>query len=155
MKQILYAIVGLVASFHDRILTLNDSFPAVLSDKQLHFLVIGIFGMLLFFAVHSLFLWLVRRGHLMAISWIYVFTVILVLTFAIEIGQHITHTGVLEFADIVYGVIGFLIFFGAFAAARSFVMMLFKLSDRKKAEKIRQIRMQGGVKDAVSDCKAR
>ena len=33
--------------------------------------------------------------------------------------------------------------------------MLFKLSDRKKAEKIRQIRMQGGVKDAVSDCKAR
>ena len=132
MKQALYAIVGLVASFHDRILTLNDSFPSVLSDKQLHFLVIGIFGMLLYFAVNGVFVRLVRRGHLMAVSWIYVFTVILVVTFAIEIGQYVTHTGVLEFADIVYGVVGFLIFFGAFAAARGFVMLLFRLTDKKK-----------------------
>ena len=132
MKNALYALVSLVASFHDRILTLNDSFPTVLSDKELHFLVVGIFGMLFFFAVHGLFRWLVRRGHLMAVSWIYVFTVILVLTFAIEIGQHITHTGVLEFADIVYGVVGFLIFFGIFAAARSLILLFFKLTAEKK-----------------------
>ena len=118
MKKALYTLVNLIAYIHDRILTLNDRFPAVLSDKQLHFLVVGVFGMLLFFAVHALFRRLVRRGQLAAVSWIYVFTVILVLTFAIEIGQHVTHTGTLEFADIVFGVVGFLFFFGVYALLR-------------------------------------
>ncbi|MBQ6404099.1 MAG: hypothetical protein IJI27_09365 [Oscillospiraceae bacterium] len=124
MKEALYHIVALVAIIHDRIMALNDSFPTVLSDKQLHFLVVGIVGMLLLFVVHPLFVFLTKRGHVLAVSWIYVFTLILVLTFSVEIGQQITHTGVLDFADIVYGVLGFFIFFAAFAVIRGIVVLL-------------------------------
>ena len=124
MKQALYHIVALIALVHDRIMAINDSFPTVLSDKQLHFLVVGIVGMLLLFVIHPLFVFLTKRGHVLAVSWIYVFTLIIVLTFSVEIGQQITHTGVLDFADIVYGVLGFFIFFAIFALVRGIVMLL-------------------------------
>lgn len=127
MKTALYAIVELIAYIHDRILMLNDGFPAVLSDKQLHFVVVGVFGMLLFFAVHALFRTLAQSGHLAVVSWIYVFTVIVVITFAIEIGQHISHTGTLEFADIVFGIGGFLVFFAICAAVRGIMLLLARL----------------------------
>ncbi len=127
MKKALYAFVHFIALIHDRVLRLNDSFSAELSDKQLHFLVVGFFGILLFFAVHALFRRLVRSGHLSAVSWIYVFTVILMLTFAIEIGQHVSHTGTLEFADIVYGVVGFFFFYGVYAVMRALVRLILRL----------------------------
>ncbi len=47
----------------------------------------------------------------MVIAWIYVFTLIIVITFAIEIGQKVTNTGNMEFADIVFGVVGFIVMF--------------------------------------------
>ena len=130
MKEFLYRMVDLVARVHDRILTLNDGFPAVLSDKQLHFLVIGVLGMLLFFAVHPVFRFLIRRGHELAVSWVYVFTLILGLTFAIEIGQKVTNTGTMEFADIVSGVFGFLAMFAVFALLRLLVLSLLRLRRR-------------------------
>lgn len=59
-----------------------------------------------------------KHNHVMVISWLYVFTVILVITFAIEIGQKVTGTGAMEFADIVFGVVGFLAMFLIFALIR-------------------------------------
>lgn len=70
------------------------------------------------FIVHPIFKWLVKHNHVMVISWLYVFTVILVITFAIEIGQKVTGTGAMEFADIVFGVVGFLAMFLIFALIR-------------------------------------
>lgn len=118
MKKLLYTLMGMIAWAHDRILALNDGFPAALSDKQLHFLVIGVLGMLLFFLIHPIFKALIRRGHETVISWFYVFTLVIVITFAIEIGQGVTHTGTLEFADIVFGVVGFLSLFAVYALIR-------------------------------------
>ena len=107
-------MIEYVAKIHNYIMGLNDKYEYDFSDKQLHFLVIGAIGMLLIFIVYPLFKWLARTGHVMVIAWIYVFTVILVITFAIEIGQKVTNTGNMEFADIVFGVVGFfLIFAGA------------------------------------------
>lgn len=40
------------------------------------------------------------------IAFIYVFTVIVVITFAIEIGQKISDSGTMDFADIVFGIAG-------------------------------------------------
>ena len=107
MKKFIYIAVEYAALIHDRIMTLNDGQASMLSDKQLHFLVIGLLGMLLFLLIHPLFKALIRRGHEIIVSWFYVFTVILVITFAIEIGQRISNTGTMEFFDIVYGVAGF------------------------------------------------
>ena len=123
MKQWLYFAVGLVARIHDQILTINDRFPAVLSDKQLHFLVIGALGMFLFFLIHPVFKALIRGGHEIVVSWIYIFTLIVVITFSIEIGQHVTNTGTLEFADIAFGVVGFLAMFAVFAVIRGIILM--------------------------------
>ena len=93
MKELLYWSVGLVAKLHNYIMRLNDRYEYRFSDKELHFLVIGVLGMGLVFIIYPVFKWLARTHHEMVITWIYVFTMILVITFAIEIGQKITHTG--------------------------------------------------------------
>lgn len=119
--------VTLMAAIHDRILTLNDRFPAVLSDKQLHFLVVGGCGMLLFFAVHLLFSALIRRGWDLLVSWIYVFTLVLVIAVGIEFGQKLSDTGSMELADALFGVLGFLVLFAVFCLLRA----LFTRTGRK------------------------
>ena len=87
-------MIEYVEKIHNYIMGLNDKYEYDFSDKQLHFLVIGAIGMLLIFIVYPLFKWLARTGHVMVIAWIYVFTVILVITFAIEIGQKVTKYGI-------------------------------------------------------------
>ena len=126
MSKLLYAIVGLIAKIHSAILTWNDSCETVLSDKQLHFLVIGLIGMMMLFVIFPLFK-LLSKNHVLIIAWIYVFTVMIVLTFAIEIGQGITHTGTMDFDDIVFGLVGFMAMFLIFAAIRSIILAVVKL----------------------------
>ena len=119
MKELLYRLVGIIAVIHEKILGMNDAYQAAFSDKELHFLVMGILGLGMIFFVYPLFKWLAKNEHVMVIAWIYVFTVILVITFAIEIGQKVTNTGNMEFADIVFGVVGFFVMFFIFALVRS------------------------------------
>ena len=119
MRELLYAILGLISKFHDKIMQLNNAYEANFTDKELHFLVIGLLGLGMIFVVYPLFKFLAKRNHEMVIAWIYVTTVIVVLTFAIEIGQKITGTGNMEFADIMFGVIGFFAMFGIFCFLRA------------------------------------
>ena len=129
LKELLYLIMEYISKAHDWLLQLNNQFEFALSDKELHFLVIGIIGMLIFFFVNPIFTALARRGKQGVISWIYTFTVIIVLTFAIEIGQHITGTGNMEFADIVFGIVGFLflhLIYSAFAWIIRFIIRTLK-----------------------------
>lgn len=119
LKRILYKIVEEIAHIHNLIMSINDSYEYNFSDKELHFIVIGILGMAMIFVVYPVFKWLAKRNHIMTIAWIYVFTMILVLTFAIEIGQKVTGTGSMEFADIMFGVIGFIVMFLVFAVIRN------------------------------------
>ncbi|MCD8381058.1 MAG: hypothetical protein LUC95_12245 [Lachnospiraceae bacterium] len=118
LSEFLYAIVELFARVHSQILTLNDAYEYNFSDKELHFLVIGVLGMALIFVVYPIFKLLAATGHVMVISWVYVFTLIIVVTFAIEIGQRVTGTGTMEFADIMFGVVGFLFMFFIFSLIR-------------------------------------
>lgn len=74
--------------------------------------------MMFIFVVYPVFKWLAKHDHVMVIAWIYVFTLIIVITFAIEIGQKVTNTGNMEFADIVFGVVGFIVMFFIFAVIR-------------------------------------
>ncbi len=118
MREIIYQFITWVARVHDHILSINDSGGYYLDDKQLHFMVIGALGMALIFIIHPIFKWLVKNGHTMVVTWIYVFTVILVLTFAIEIGQWYSGTGQMDSEDIAYGISGFLVMFLIFAIVR-------------------------------------
>ena len=127
MKELLYWIVGMISRVHTQILKLNDAFEVSLSDKELHFLVIGLLGMAMIFVIYPLFRYLAKRNHEMVIAWIYVFTVIVVITFAIEIGQKVTGTGNMEFADIMYGLVGFIVMFLIFSALRWLYHLLLRL----------------------------
>ena len=128
METIFYNIVALISRIHQYILTLNDQSENSFTDKELHFIVIGALGIALILALHPLFLWLAKTGHTMIISFLYVLTVILVLTFAIEIGQGITGTGSMEFDDVVYGIGGFLVFFAVFLVIRGIVHLIIHLA---------------------------
>ncbi len=118
MKELLYKIVEYIAKIHNYLLRLNDANEYNFTDKELHFLVVGIMGMAFIFAVYPIFKWLAKRDHVMVIAWIYVFTLIIVITFAIEIGQKVTNTGNMEFADIMMGVMGFVVMFVIFSIIR-------------------------------------
>lgn len=107
MERYLSKIVEWIAIIHDYIMHLNDAFEYNLSDKTLHFIVIGALGLAMLAVVYPIFKFLNRKNHMLAISWIYVFTLELVITFAIEIGQKVTGTGNMEFGDVVAGMAGF------------------------------------------------
>ena len=132
LKELLYQAVNWIATVHDKISQMNNQFEGTLSDKQLHFLVIGILGILLIFIIHPLFRHLSKTNHILVISWIYVFTLILVITFSIEIGQRLTGTGDMEFADIVSGIGGFICMFAVFALIRAAVIGIIHLIRRKQ-----------------------
>jgi TRAP-type uncharacterized transport system fused permease subunit len=118
MWDIIYKLTTWVARIHEHVLSINDARGWYFDDKQLHFLVFGVFGMLLIFVLYPLFKFLAKRDHTMVITWLYVFTVIIVLAFAIEVGQWYTGTGSMESQDIAYGITGFLVMFFIFAVLR-------------------------------------
>lgn len=132
MGRFLYWIVGQVAKIHNYLLRLNDAYEYNFSDKELHFLIIGALGMAMIFAVHPIFKWLVKHNHIMVISWIYVFTLIIVITFAIEIGQRVTNTGMMDFKDIVFGVFGFICMFLVFSVVRGIYHLVLRFIRRRR-----------------------
>lgn len=134
MTNLFYSLVSWIASIHYRIMAMNDYNGWGLTDKGLHFVVIGIIGMLMIFVCYPIFKALADRGHIMVVSWIYVFTLIIVLTFAIEIGQGYTGTGNMEFADIMFGIVGFLVMFAAFAIIRALYIRIRKWMRHKSGK---------------------
>ncbi|MCD8130669.1 MAG: hypothetical protein LUE16_05235 [Lachnospiraceae bacterium] len=145
MTTFLYSIVEMIAEIHSRILSLNDAYEYNFSDKELHFLVIGLLGMAMIFVVYPLFKLLASTGHVMVISWVYVFTLIIVITFAIEIGQRMTNTGNMEFADIMFGLVGFLFMFFIFSLIRGIYHGILELYHYYKNRKKRRQRMNGSL----------
>ena len=130
MTEFLYFIIEIIFKCHERLLSLNDAYEYNFTDKELHFLIIGIIGMVMIFVVYPIFKWLAENDFIMTITWIYVFTLIIVLTFAIEIAQKVSNTGSMEFADIMFGVAGFLVMFFIFAVCRAIVHWIISLFRR-------------------------
>ena len=114
MSKILNLFILFISKTHTKILTLNDTFGWAMSDKWLHFFVIGIFGLCMLIAIQPLFKWLATHEGTILITFIYVFTVVLVVTFAIEIGQAYSGTGDMDKYDIASGIAGFFVFFGIY-----------------------------------------
>ena len=117
MVRFLYFMVEGVACIHEKLLQINDSSALFLTDKQLHFVVMGLLGMGLLLVIYPLFLAL-SKHHVLTIAWIYVFTVMVMLSFAIEIGQGITGTGDMDLEDVISGLAGFMLLFLLFALLR-------------------------------------
>ena len=133
-EAILYEGTMVVAQIHESLMHLNANFELYFGDKDMHFIVMAVLGMILFFMVHFVFKRL-AKWSITAISFIYVFTVMTVLGFAIEIGQKITGTGDMDFRDVVAGLYGVLAFFAVYTVYRLIVLLVRHLMrGRKKAD---------------------
>lgn len=130
-EMLLREMTLLMAQVHGMLMRINDGFELRLGDKDWHFIVMAIVAMLMFFVVHAVFKRL-ARWSITAVSFIYVFTVMAVLGFAIEIGQKITGTGNMDFADIVAGLYGVLAFFAVYSVYRLAAYTLCRLFGKRK-----------------------
>ena len=109
MVGILKFIVAIINELHDFITKFSSVMNLNLNDKDLHFIVIGIIGIFIYIVVDGLFK-AMSKYSISILSFIYTFTVLIVIVFGIEIMQKITKRGHMEFLDIVAGLWGFIAF---------------------------------------------
>ena len=112
MTRIIYLFITFINKLHNKLFYYNDYKGLNLTDKQLHFIVIGLFGFCLLAFIQPLFAWISKHFGLLFITFSYVFTIVLMLSFAIEVGQAYSGSGTMDFYDIASGILGF---FTAFA----------------------------------------
>ncbi|MGM0845920.1 MAG: hypothetical protein ACQEUT_13175 [Bacillota bacterium] len=107
-----------VNGLHDLLIKIsNDALGLNLTDKDLHFWIMGFLGIAVFFFVFTVTKWLSKMPFgITMISFLYSMTFMFVLVFAIEIQQAITNRGNMEFADAVIGLWGFLVLFMVYGA---------------------------------------
>ncbi|WP_243291710.1 hypothetical protein [Bacillus sp. FJAT-47783] len=134
MKDVIKLIANVMNDFHDMFIQLFEILGLTVTDKELHFWVIGIFGIGFFFFTHVVFKW-ISKYSITFLSFIYTFTVLVVIVFAIEIQQKITNRGNMEFEDAVIGLWGFLVFFFIYIGCYFIITSLKKLFRRKKRVK--------------------
>ena len=129
--MILREMTMLMAQVHDMLMRINDGFELQLGDKDWHFIIMAAIAMVLFWMVHFVFKRL-AKWSITAVSFIYVFTVMTVLGFAVEIGQKITGTGEMDFSDIVAGLYGVLAFFAVYSVYRLIIFLFSRFLGRGK-----------------------
>jgi|SRR5699024_6365383 uncharacterized BrkB/YihY/UPF0761 family membrane protein len=130
MREFILLVTDLVNEIHDILVAM---FGMHFTDKELHFWVIGIVGILTFFFVYMFFKLIEKwKFHTTIISFIFTFTGMVVLVFAIEIQQAITNRGEMDFADAVAGLWGFLVFFFVYAVLAGIAYLIIKSLQKKK-----------------------
>lgn len=138
MQEILTEVVLFIGRIHSFIGNMNKTNHSLFTDKDLHLIVMAIIGLIIFLFTYLVF-WLIQKkfpkSAMFIVTFIYTFTVLVVITFAIEIGQKITHTGNMEFADILYGLWGFLIAFGFLLAIMAIVWIIKNIAKEIKRKK--------------------
>ena len=125
MIKILKFAVEIINEFHDMLTKFFNGFGMQFNDKQLHFIIIGVIGMVIYLVVDNIFK-VISKYSISALSFIYTATVLVVIVFGIEIEQKITNRGNMEFADIMAGLWGF----AAYIAAILCMAIIFKLSSQ-------------------------
>ncbi len=126
MEKTIKFLTNFINNVHDLILQVTKLFNFHLTDKNLHFWVIGLIGMLVFLFIDILFK-TISKWSVSIISFIYTFTVLLTLVFALEIEQKITGRGSMEFSDIVSGLWGFIVLFGVYLLCKIVIGLVRKL----------------------------
>ncbi|MEK4069509.1 hypothetical protein ACIQWQ_21905 [Peribacillus frigoritolerans] len=126
MKEIIQILAEIVNNLHDFILFfVSDTLNSNATDKDLHFWIMGIIGIIIFLFVLFLSNLIARmRFGITILSFLYTFTVMVVLVFAIEIQQALTSRGNMEFQDAAIGLWGFIVFFMVFAVISSLFLLV-------------------------------
>ncbi|MBO1511787.1 hypothetical protein [Metabacillus bambusae] len=119
-------LVEVVNNIHDiLILILNDVLGLQMTDKDMHFWIMGFIGIFTFACVYVISKWLSKFPfgiHL--IAFLYTLTFMFVLVFAIEIQQAITNRGNMEFIDAIIGLWGFFALFLVYVGIAVFFIII-------------------------------
>jgi uncharacterized membrane protein len=118
VEEFIKLTAEIVNGIHDNIDNTLKSNGHEFTDKELHFWIMGVIGILFFLFSYVLFKWL-AEWSITVIAFIYTMTILLVVNFAIEIQQKITKRGYMEFDDIIAGIKGFLFLFIIFLVLKS------------------------------------
>jgi len=129
MLEVLKIAVGITNELHDLLIKFSPGFGLHFNDKQLHFIVIGIIGMFIYVVVDKLFK-AMSKYNISIVSFIYTFTVLIVIVFGIEMEQKITSSGKMEFSDIMAGLWGFTAFFIVYIIINNLIRFLKKSKKR-------------------------
>ncbi|MBV7503647.1 hypothetical protein KW850_00015 [Bacillus sp. sid0103] len=141
MKEIILMLTDLLNNIHDFIQIYASNYLNLgLNDKDLHFWIMGIIGIFVFLIVLILSKLISKMPFgITILSFLYTFTFMVVLVFAIEIQQAITNRGNMEFQDAIVGLWGYVVFFLGFTIISSvniiskrFLNRLLKNSASKK-----------------------
>ena len=138
MVEILKLTASFINDLHDKVLDIVSIGGYQLNDKQLHFIFMALIGIIIFAFTQLIFKQLAKYS-ITAISFIYSLTVMIVIVFAIEIQQKITNRGNMEFADIAYGLYGFIYFFLIYLLIKLSIIAIKNLYKKyyKKRKKVR------------------
>ena len=109
MTKILMLLITIINRIHDLIVDSAHMLGLRLTDKQLHFWLLGAIGIIIFIILDAIFKRL-AKWSVSAITFIYTFTILVVSVLAIEIEQKVTQAGSMEFEDVVSGLSGFIAF---------------------------------------------
>ncbi|MCM0648488.1 hypothetical protein NBE98_08880 [Clostridium swellfunianum] len=123
MGQVIKLLAAMVNNIHDMLILLFKHFGLTLTDKGMHFWVIGVIGIVIYFLTDMVFKSLAKLS-ISALSFIYTFTILFVIVFAVEIQQKITGRGNMELKDATIGLKGFLVIFGTYL----FIVIFVKVS---------------------------
>ena len=134
MKEFIQIIAEVVNNIHDFILFfVSDTLNSDATDKDLHFWIMGILGIIIFLFVFGISKVIIKmRFGTTILSFLYTFTVMVVLVFAIEIQQALTDRGNMEFKDAAIGLWGFILFFIAFVCISLVYLWVKKLLNSGK-----------------------
>jgi len=84
-----------------------------MNDKALHFYVIGVIFFILYLFINPIFKKL-GQYSIKLLSFIYVFTLALVVSVAIEVAQYQSRSGQMDLMDVIWSLFGFLVIFLGF-----------------------------------------
>ena len=125
-------LTELLNNIHDYIQVYVSNYLNLgLNDKDLHFWIMGIIGIFVFFIVLIMSKFISKMPFgITILSFLYTFTFMVVLVFAIEIQQAITNRGNMEFQDAIVGLWGYVVFFLGFAIISTVILIAKRLLNR-------------------------
>lgn len=133
MKTLLNLIIKIFDLFHVYFIETFQSNGIVFTDKQQHFIILGVAFLFVFIFTELIFKRLAKLS-VSIIAFIYVFTVSVVVALAIEIGQWKNSSGEMDFYDVTWGLYGVIAFIFAFVVIRFLIIRIYKLIFKNRGQ---------------------
>lgn len=110
MRVLLQLLIDIFIFFQRWFRLLFRNLGMSLSDGQLHFIVIGVVFMIMYWIIHPLFKKL-STISIKLVSFMYVLTMAIIVAMAIEVAQFQSGTGVMDLWDVIWSIVGFVSLF--------------------------------------------